>query len=60
MMNAVIFDSVDAALAALNRMFRGLEAVVEDGGEHFLVGVIRTADDDDRRLGCSKALGIEV
>ena len=44
MMKPVIFESVDHALWALNRMFRGLEAVIEDGGEHFLVGVMRTVD----------------
>ena len=38
MMKPVIFETVDHALWALNRMFQGLEAVIEDGGEHFLVG----------------------
>ena len=38
MMKPVIFESVDHALWALNRMFQGLEAIIEDGGEHFLVG----------------------
>ncbi len=43
-MNAVIFESVDEAVAALNRMFPGLKAVVEDAGEHYLVGVLTTVD----------------
>jgi hypothetical protein len=44
MMKPVIFGNVEQALRALNRMFRGLEAIIEDGGEHFLVGVMRTVD----------------
>jgi len=44
MMKPVIFETVDQALWALNRMFQGLEAVIEDAGEHFLVGVIRTVE----------------
>jgi len=44
MMKPVIFESVDHALWALNRMFQGLEAVIEDAGEHFLVGVMRTVE----------------
>ena len=50
MMNPVIFESVDHALWALNRMFQGLEAVIEDGGEHFLVGVMRTVDGKGNEL----------
>jgi hypothetical protein len=38
MMKLGIFETVDHALWALNRMFEGLEAIIEDGGEHFLVG----------------------
>ena len=33
MMKPVIFETVDHALWALNRMFQGLEGVIEDGGE---------------------------
>ncbi len=43
-MKSVISDSVDHSLWALNRMFQGLEAIIENGGEHFVVGMMRTVD----------------
>lgn len=50
-MSPIIFESVDDAIAALDRMFPGLEALVVDGDERHLSGVIQKVDKGPRPRG---------